>query len=164
MLLLVAAAYAGKLADGFRGLPFGPSDVLESPPQPQGCVMGEARTVLEKGVRWSCVAEINGVAARVSYIIESGWYYGVQITPPEDFAAARAVHEALTAAYGPCAKNEQYATGPLPDCRWNDSDTTAAWTYNQFNDQSAVSIFNKSVFAKVDAARKTKAAAAASGL
>lgn len=163
MLFLMAAAYAGKLADGFRGLPFGPSAVLESPPQPQGCVLGEARTVLDKGVRWSCVVEINGVAARVAYIIEGGWYYGVQITPPEDFTAARAVHEALTAAYGACVKG-QYATGPLPDCRWNDLDTTAAWTYNEFSDQSSVSIFNKSVFAKVDAARKAKAAAAASEL
>ena len=163
MLLLVAAAYAGKLADGFRGLPFGPSDVLESPPQPQGCVMGEARTVLERGVRWSCAVEINGVAVQAAYIIEAGWFYGVQITPPDDFSAAHAVREALTAAYGTCVK-DQYATGPLPDCRWNDADTTATWSYNQFNDQSAISIFNKSVFAKVDAARKAKAASAASGL
>lgn len=162
VIALFSSAHAGKLAEGFRGIPFGPDAVLNNPPQPQGCVPGEAAAA-GSGSRWICVVEINGVAVQAAYIVEAGWFYGVQITPPADFSAAQAVRDALGAAYGACVRG-QYTTGPLPDCTWGDGTARAAWSYNQFSDASSVSIFDFAVFAKVEAARKTKAAAAASGL
>ena len=163
-LSLFSPAHAGKLADGFRGLAFGPASVLDQPPQPQGCVMGEATTVSATGARWSCAVEINGVTVDATYIIEAGVFYGVQITPPRNFAAAVAVYDALTAAYGVCVKRDKYATGNMPDCTWSDGEARAVWEYNPYSDKSAVSLFDRAVYNTVEAARKSAAEAAASGL
>ena len=161
--LMSMSAQAGKLAEGFRGLPFGPAAILENPPQPSGCTQGDAISAQSSGMKWVCVVEINGVAVEVNYAVEEGYFYGVQITPPANFPAARDVFAALTAAYGPCEQSEA-ASGPLPDCRWVDGSSVATWTYNRFTDKSAVSIFSRAVFSEVDAARKAKANAAAQGL
>lgn len=161
--LMSMSAQAGKLAEGFRGIPFGPATVLENPPQPSGCRQGDAVSTQAKGVRWVCPVEINGVGVEANYAVEEGYYYGVQITPPANFAAARDVLAALTAAYGTCEQS-QVASGPLPDCRWVDGSAVAAWTYNRFTERSSISIFDRAVFSEVDAARKAKANAAAQGL
>lgn len=163
VIVLFSSAHAGKLAEGFRGLKFGPASVLDKPPQPQGCVRGDAGSPQGKGTAWDCVVEINGVAVEAGYIVESGWFYGVQITVPDNFLAARAVREALGAAYGTCVTKE-YASGVLPDCTWTEGTSKAVWSYNQFSDASSVSIFDFATFANVEAARKAAAAAAAAGL
>lgn len=159
-LSLSSPAHAGKLADGFRGLAFGPASVLDQPPQPQGCIAGETTT------RWLCVVEINGVATEVAYIAAEGWFYSVQIQPPRNYMAAAAVFAALTAAYGPCAK-DQYASGVLPKCSWtdgSDGQARALWDYNRFSEESTVTIFHRDVYGNVEAIRKQRAAQAAEGL
>lgn len=161
--LFVAAAYAGKLADGFRALPWGDASVIENPPTPQGCIPGGTPPD-GTGPRWVCQVEINGVAVSVSYMLESGYFTGVHITVPPNFPAADAVHQALIAAYGTCVPRYQGDRSPLPECTWSDGTARAVWKYNEFNQATSVMIFDLGVYAKAEAVQKAKAEQAASGL
>lgn len=156
-------ALAGKLAEGFRGLGYGPAEILKDPPSPQGCSPGDAPLEGE-GSRWDCRVEINGVVVLVSYMVDSGYFYGVHLTPPANFSAAAAVYEALTAAYGTCTKKFEYDTEPLADCTWKDNAARAVWSYNQFSGTSSVAIFDMTVSGQVSRVRAERAARAAGGL
>lgn len=66
LLFLAASATAGPLADGFRGLAFGPASALAVAPL-ESCVADP-----RPGVRWACDAEINGAPVLVCYHVDRG--------------------------------------------------------------------------------------------
>lgn len=163
ILLLSSLASAGKLADGFRGLAYGPASVVENAPLPQGCVTGG--TPLDgEGERWVCAVEINGIAVSASYMVDGGYFTGVYISVPSNFAAAAAVYEALSAAYGTCRPKYAADRSPFPECTWTDGTARAVWSYNQYSHKTTVTIFDMDVYAKVEAIRSERARQAASGL
>jgi len=64
-------ALAGKLADGFRGIPYGPSSVIAESPLP-GCVSDAA-----VGVQWQCDTTIGDAQVKVRYMADEGLFYGI---------------------------------------------------------------------------------------
>lgn len=66
-LLATPAAHAGKLADGYRGIPFGGAEAVKEKPLPS-CIRGE------DPVRWTCDTTLGGMPVNVGFMVESGIY------------------------------------------------------------------------------------------
>ena len=160
LVALTLSAYAGKLADGFRGVPFGPDSILASAPMPEGCteVVGSG----EKGIRWECATTINDASVNVYYFVEAGWFYSVRIDPAKQFTQASLVREAMLSAWGPCMA--KYPSDPMMECTWIDGKSKALWEYNRFNQESSVTMMDVATFDRVKAARLQRAKASSSDL
>ena len=62
MLALLAFAHAGKLADGWRGRPYGSAAWMEQAPA-EGCTPTAAESVF----KWRCQEKVGGVNVVVGY-------------------------------------------------------------------------------------------------
>lgn len=155
IIAITLSAHAGKLAEGFRGLSFGPADVLSEAPM-DGCL---ANT--EVGVRWSCPTTIGGVPVTANYMVQTDVFVSVLINV-EGYANATKYRAVLEAAYGPGRPQKPYAKGGMDDWAWQDGSVYATFSYNRFTDRVTSIIFDMT---KADEAkaRAAKAAAEATG-
>lgn len=158
-MLTLISAHAGKLADGFRGVPFGPAAVLTGAPG-QRCA-----TTSDPEVRWECVYTLGEVEVKATYIVYDDLFYGVSVTPvTQTFGNALALRNVLEAAYGMCVPKVKGDTSVLPDCTWRDGTAVALWEYNRYSDRSSLVLFDMVVHQQVEARQAAKAAEAARGL
>ena len=152
ILILTLAAHAGKLAEGFRGVPFGDEATIETAPLGT-CIAGD-----EAGVKWVCPTEVGGVAVLAAYMVGEELFYGVVLTPIEQsFTAAAGLRDVCTAAYGAGRKKNEYDSSSLPDWRWVDGSVYAVFSYNQYSNVSSVLIFDTKVMGEKDKRTKTRA-------
>ncbi len=161
MILLFSLALAGKLEDGWRGIPYGPASVLDTAPT-SSCTRTD-----EPGVLWACQEDIASVPVNVFYMASDGWYHGVSINAV-GFAACSTVFATLKAAWDAPWGPKEYASGSLPDGFWNlmvyQKTTSAAWTYNPYSHACSAFTMNAGISAKIDAIKKARAALAAEAL
>lgn len=157
IFILAHDAHAGKLADGWRGRPWGDATSLATAPFPEGCVANP-----EPGVAWTCQEDVGGIVYPVAYMVSEGYYTGL-VLHCDGFAACASLQSVLVAAWGTCRKDE-YASGALPDCRWGDSGVFASWDFNRYSDKGTVVAIHVASFRAAEAKEKAKAAGAASGL
>lgn len=155
--LVLNVALAGKLAEGYRGIPFGPQAVLDNPPS-EACAY-----LPHPGVKWDCNQTIGGVNVTTSYSVEEGIFYGVGINV-STYSDSSTVMDVLKAAYGPGMKLKQYQTGVLPEWMWKDGDVIATFSYNQITSTALIVIFNRAKLAEVDEKKASKAASSAGDL
>lgn len=158
MLMLSAnTAEAGKMAEGFRGLPYGPATVLDTAPG-ENCA---ANT--EASVRWSCQVRLGEANVEVAYMVQEGLFLGVVIHA-EGHSNATAFFDVLVAGYGPGTPGNTYDTSRLADRRWQDGNVVGSWDYNKFSDKAQFVAFDQTLMTKIKAAESDRAKAAASGL
>lgn len=157
-LALSMPADAGKLAEGFRDIPYGPAAALDNPPDP-ACTSST-----EEDVLWKCPAEIGGVPVTVGYMVAHGLFYGVGIAFQHGSAEAVAFRAVLEAAYGPGAPQNRYATGSMDDWSWRDEQVVGSFDYNQFNHSVVFVAFDLTLYQQVQAAQKVEAAKAVGDL
>jgi len=161
MILLITLALAGKLEDGWRGIPYGPAEVLATAPTAK-CTKGIAN-----GVRWECRETVSDVPVTVYYMADEGLYTGVMINA-KGYSACTVLFDTLTVAWSVPFTEKQYASGVLPDGFWNlsgyNGTTVAAWSYNQFSDECHASTSNTRLTDVIAAKKKAKAQDAAGEL
>lgn len=145
---------AGKLADGFRGVPYGPAEVLTISPG-EGCQENPSQ-----GTRWTCPVKLGDASVTAHYLAEEGLFYSVFLESTD----GHALHDVLSAAYGTCRPLHDYDTAALADCAWSDGNAVAIWEYNQFSGKAQVLLFDRVLQAQVKAAAGRRAAEAAKGL
>ncbi len=155
--MLVMLLLGGKLADGFRGVPYGPAEILTEAPG-EGCKENPG-----PGTRWECPVKLGDASAMAYYMVEEGLFYGV-VLESTGATNASALHGVLTAAYGGCRKLHDYDTATLADCAWTDGSVAAIWEYNQFSGKAQALLFDQTLQAKIKAAAAARAAEAAKGL
>jgi hypothetical protein len=161
-LLLLSTATAGKLSDGWHGLPYGPASVLETAPT------SVCTRTPEATVAWICDETIGGAPVKVHYMADEGWFTGVMIKA-ESYASCSVLFDVLTAAWKvPFTPKSEYDKGLLPDGFWNlmayKRETAAAWHYNTYSDTCSASTMNTGLSALIEAAKAKRAAAAAESL
>lgn len=160
LILLLAfstQAHAGKLADGFRGLPFGDVSMLSVAPLP-GCQPDP-----EPNVRWLCDTEVGGVPVTVTYIVQEGIFYGVGIFVTGT-TNARALRLVFTQAYGTGRKIHDYDTSDLADWLWTDSTVVAGWQFNQFTEEGLLVMYDKPLSEEVKRLEAKRAAGSVNDL
>ena len=145
------AAHAGKLAEGFRGLPFGDQAALDEEPMP-GCT-----AYPETGFRWVCNTTIGEVPVVVSYAVLEGLFIGVTIRA-EGYTHASTLLATLKQAYGPGSRRHDWDTDALADRNWQDGTVAATWEYNEFSKTATVSIFDLAAYAEAEKREKKRAA------
>ena len=155
--LVLNVATAGKLAEGYRGIPFGPENVLQNPPS-EVCAY-----LPHPGVKWDCNQTIAGVNVTTTYSVEEGIFFMVGINV-STYTDSSNVMDVLLAAWGPGMKLKPYQTGVLPEWVWKDGDVMAKFTYNQVSGTGLIVIFDKVKLAEVDAKKAAKAASSAGDL
>lgn len=162
MILLITLALAGKLEDGWRGIPYGPAAVLDTAPT------SDCTKDTEPGVLWVCRETVADVPVTVSYMADEGIYTGVMINA-KGYSACKVLFDTLTVAWPmPFTQESEYDRSTIPDGFWNLSrykvTTAAAWSYNQFSGECHASTLNARLTEVVAAKKKAAAAAAAEAL
>jgi hypothetical protein len=155
LTLCFSTAHAGKLADGWRGRPFGPADEPIAAPG-DACVSSP-----EAGVRWRCSETIGTETVTVAYMAQEGIYSSVLITC-NGFSSCSSVLDTLTAAWGKPFSVKEYGT--LPDRYWSDGLVIGAWSYNQFSHKGTALASHTEWFAAIKAKEAAKARSAADDL
>ena len=159
---LLSVAHAGKLANGWRGHPYGlaggPGDFLSRAPA-ENCTPDP-----EPGVRWLCPESVGGAPAEVNYMLapEMGGAFTGIVLRCKGYASCATVLDTLMAAWGKPSRTEEY--GPLPDRTWADGSVLAGWEYNQFSDTGTATAFDKVLYERIKAVKASKAQDAAGEL
>ena len=155
--LLAPLALAGKLAEGFRGIPFGDAAVISAAPI-AGCTTTEDPTV-----PWVCETDIGSVRATVGFIAHGGTFYGYSIVVDGAEPGAEFLRVAA-AAYGEGKPINSYDSGHMSDRTWMDGDVRAIWKYNQFSKKGTFSCYSVQYLAKAENEKKAAAETAVNDL
>lgn len=155
MMFLVHVAFAGKLADGWRGHPYGSIAWLAEPPF-EGCAKDPGT-----GVAWNCSEDVGGVTVAVAYMVEEGTYTGVRIQC-DGYLNCSTLRTTLIAAWGKPLVAKEY--GQLPDMTWADGNVLCGWQYNQFSEAGSATVFDKVIYDRMKRKKEASAAEAAKGL
>jgi len=150
-LSLILPAQAGKLADGFRGLPFGDASVVADKPlddcQPGGL----------DGLLWVCTSTIGSTPVSVSYMGSDGLFSGVYIT------AEGSQHRAPLLAVLQGAWGDGLDGGHRIDRLWRDGSVLATYKHNKYSGQTTVVLFDQKVSEKQKKMAAARAQEAAQG-
>jgi hypothetical protein len=157
LMMMLSNAMAGKLAEGFRGLPYGPASVLDTAPGESCANTGEA------GVRWVCLMRLGEASVEVSYMVQEGLFCGILIRSA-GYSNATAFFDVLLAGYGVGTPANTYDESRMADRRWQDGDVIGSWEYNKYSDKAQFISFNRSLMAQIKAIETERAKAAAGGL
>lgn len=161
ILALFSLAFAGKLQEGWRGIPYGPNTVLSVNPT------ADCTPYPEPIVRWACKEEIGGIPVEVSYLDDEGYFVGV-IIHAQGYSACATVFSTLSAAWKVPFTVQRASSSALPDGFWNLSryktETSAMWSYNPYSGAGSASTMNDNLNALVKTRKAAKAAAAAESL
>lgn len=161
LALFLAIAEAGKLSEGFRGLPFGSDTVLSKAPL-EGCTR-EVQSPSDWS--WMCRTELNGVPVIAMYATSYGYFYAVttiaddRMTNSGGLLNAQRLREGAISAWGPGIQMDRNDFKSFPDWWWTDGSVNALMKYNPIKDQTVITIADLSVKKQRDLA----AARAASG-
>ena len=145
-------AQAGKLADGFRGHPFGDASFLEEPPD-DNCMANP-----ETGVRWSCQTTIGDVPVSVAYMVMETLYVGVVITT-EGYTNASNLLTTLQQAYGPGRKTHDWDTDSMGDRLWADNNVFGSWEWNKYSAKAQMTIMARDVYLNAQELQKARTSA-----
>ena len=121
ILLLCLDAEAGKLAEGFRGIPYGPFELeaFEARIEAFGDIcMGR-----------SCDTNVGEVPVTVTYVAEHRIFYGFALSTKGNNCYA--LLRVLEAAYGPA--EDIYLDG-APYKRWIDGDGIGGFSHNKYKE------------------------------
>jgi hypothetical protein len=150
--LTASPAHAGKLAAGFRGVPFGPATVLDAQPLP------DCAAEPENGVRWQCNTTIAGAAVQVNYMVDEGLFFAVLMQAQGAQTLAQ-LEAALVAAWG-----QGQDGGYRMDRFWQDGNTVASISHNSYSYSITVLLQDRAVSKQVEASKALRAAKAVDDL
>jgi len=163
LAMFIATADAGKLSEGFRGLPFGPDSIISEPPL-TGCTKNVQSP---DDWSWICKSQINGVPVIVMYAASHGYFYAVtalasDMTGSGGLLNARRLREGAISAWGAGVQRHENDPKTFPDWFWLDGAVGALFMYNPIRDQSTLTLTDTAVKKQRDAAA-ARAARASSG-
>lgn len=156
LLMMMAMAHAGKLADGYRGLAWGPHETLEQPD-------GQCQADPEPGAAFLCQQNIGEVPVNVGYGYNEGLLYSVLIMA-NGFTDCDKLMDTFTAAWGRSTPQKTYAKGKLDDRIWVDGRTSAVWSWNRYSEKCQVVALHMPSYDAVKAAQASKAQEAVNDL
>lgn len=149
LLLFVGIAQAGKMAEGFRGLPWGEQEPFAAPGD--RCV-----SYPEEAVIWRCEQTIGDVPVEIAYVYEHKMLTGVLIYS-DGFTNCTALIDVMTAAYGESTPTSKYATGRMDDRHWRDTGVFGSWEWNKYSGKCQAGIIHIESLTRVDEIKKKKA-------
>lgn len=154
---LSLSAFAGKLADGFRNIPWGEyPDGFKAPLE--NCVADP-----EPSVPWSCPSLVGNIPVKVSFLVQYNIYHSV-------FVEARGTsnclkfNETARQAYGAPEYMSQYLTGAMDDQYWSEGPVIGTWKFNKITEKCTLIIMHRTHGAKADGFRKNEAVKATKDL
>ncbi len=157
LLATVTTADAGDLQSGWRGVPFGPVEVLDAKPG------DDCDDDPEDGVRWRCRRTVGTAATVETYLVDGHDYKAVAVGA-KGYADCSSLLGALNAAWGEY-QPKPHTTGPLADGFWGiGRRVSAVWSWNRFSGECyALALDNELQKQSAERAR-VKAAKAAESL
>lgn len=158
-LVFAPPEWAGRLATGFKGIPFGDAGALRSAPLP-GCTRGA-----DGETAWTCKHRIGSTAVMAVFYASHSIYWGFGLAT-DGWDECSDVLRALQSAYGPGSPDsrlpEQYESSSVSvDRVWQEGAVSAYWSYNQFTDECAFVAKDSEWKWKMNAAKERDAAKAA---
>jgi hypothetical protein len=120
VLTTSSPAHAGKLASGFRSIPFGDPAPLKTAPSDQ-CIHRPEDTV-----EWRCADNIGPTPVSINYMVDEEVYYGVYITA-KGIQAKEDLMAALKAAWGPSMQTANF------EGLWIDRGIYGSLRYNKYS-------------------------------
>ena len=162
ILLMSSAALAGKLENGWRGIPYGPAEVLEKAPG-MTCLENP-----EAGVRWKCAERVADVSVESAYMVDHGFYTGVNLTC-HGYADCRVLYDTVTAAWAvPFTRKRESDASALADGFFNlaaaKTGVCASWEFNDYTNVGTLLVIDMVLAHRVESLRKAEAARAAEAL
>jgi hypothetical protein len=149
-MLWMVQAEAGKLAEGFRGVAYGPESAVTESPLPE-CVRD-----VEDRVRWQCDTTIGEAAVQVSYLVDEGMFYGVYMKA-KGYANAEALFTVIQEAYGKGMQRHDWDNDKLADRLWKDGSVYGSFDYNKYSGDAQFMMFDKRVKDQVETAKAERA-------
>jgi len=144
LLTLALPAYAGPLAEGFRGTPWGaPYDRLTPPAGQSGCRPFTGAV----GSSWTCSATISDVSFSVTYLYGRAGLMVGTIKPAHAHVGCSTLRRVAEKAYGPGqARYEHVVTS-----HWTWSDGTASAAFDPKGSSCVLSASDSAVFGRHEA-------------
>lgn len=150
LLALSLPAAAGKLADGFRNIPWGEyPDGFKAPLE--NCIPDP-----EPSVPWACPSTVGDIPVKVSFFVQYNIYHSVFIKA-EGASDCLKFIEVARQAYGKSKYMNQYLTGVMDDQYWMDGPVYGTWDFNKVNNSCTLIIMHRPYGDKADGIRKTEA-------
>mgnify|MGYP003676670463 CR=1 FL=1 len=151
--LTLSISDAGKLEEGFRGVPWGAS-LVESP---ESMICEEV--VDDADALWSCAASIGDTPVEVIWMgYPAVGVYGVGITAA-GYTACTALLATARGAYGPGSPRTD--TSVKTDRLWSDGGVVGSWSFNQYSAECSLTLLSLPLYKAAQTA--TDAASAAKG-
>lgn len=157
LLLSLPFAHAGKLAEGFRGVPFGDASPLLTPPLPD-CTKSP-----EDGVLWRCATKLGEFPVTVSYMVELNTFTGVFLLG-SGYTNCAGLYDTLKAGWGTGTPQREYDTSALPDWKWRDGSAFGTFEYNRFSYTCTALAAHMGYYAEVKEKKEKEAAKGAGDL
>lgn len=157
MIGLALTAHAGKLADGFRGIPYGDVAALSVAPS-ENCSHRP-----EPLVEWYCQDKIGQAEVQIAYVVDRGLFFGVHITA-KGWRNADALLEVAKAAWGDGRPEHDWDDSWRADRLWSDGNVGAKFEYNQFSEASTMITVHMALKREIDGMAKAEAAKAVNDL
>jgi len=127
LLLAIHTAQAGKLEEGFKGLPWGITVPFPAPSE--NCVNKP-----EAAVEWTCQQTIGEIPVTSSYMYKYELLSAV-IVRSKGFVGCSTLMDILTAAYGESRPVRDFMKGKMDDRYWSSSKVWASWKWNKYSDE-----------------------------
>ena len=158
-ILFSLNAFAGKLEDGWRGIPYGDATKLETAPT------ANCKANTQFAVRWECQEQVGGQTVTVAYMVEYGIYKGVHITC-KGFLACDTLFRTVSAAWADSAfVADRAAYGALPngffglgDVAAHRTHVCASWKFNPYTDEGLIDVMNMDLIREVENRKAAEAA------
>ena len=157
LIALLLTANAGDLQAGWRGLAFGPAEVLDMKPS------DDCDANPEVGIRWRCNRTVGAAMTVESYLVDGPDYKAVAIGAT-GYGDCAVLLDALNAAWG-AYEPKEYATGLLADGFWGITRrVSASWSWNRFSGQCYAFVLDNELQKRSQERARMKAAQAAEAL
>ncbi len=150
-LSLILPAQAGKMAEGFRGVPFGDASVVATEPL-DDCLAGDV-----EGVLWLCTSTIGSSPVAVAYMGGDKLFTGVYITA-QGYEHRAPLLAAMQGAWGAGVEG-----GPRIDRLWRDGTVVGSFKHNRYSGETAVAIYDTVVSKEQKARAAARARKAVAG-
>lgn len=153
LALSASTVQAGKLADGFRGQPWGTVAVADLK-TPGTCSAGT-----EAQVGRVCVQTFASATIEVGYMHDRGIFFGV-VASGSSYADCSTFFDVLTAGWGAGRPKHESLNSWEDDRFWFDGSVGASWTYNRYTRRCSLVVSHMVLHEQVSAPADEAARAA----
>ena len=152
----MSAAFAGPLAEGYKGLTWGTYETFPAPAE-------DCREGTEPGIGWICSQSIGDITVEAAYAYKHNIFYAV-VLAAKSYSDCNTLMDTLETGWGSSTPFSKYAADKLDKRAWREKNVFASWQYDSYNKECNVYMIHNVLMGKMESIEKAAAAKGAQDL